>query len=543
MKLVFKPNSCRKIFLGKQSFYRLQDRETFQAESPPYRETSELMDLWVQCNHLDRNWARRNVPPSSLKLNFPSLFREWSRSMAEGFSDTDPAQPIPMIDLKAQHQTIARDVMQAVDAVFESQGFVMGESVSNFEEAVAKYCDSRHAIGCASGTDALILALMALDIGPGAEVITTPFSFFATASSIARVGAKPVFVDIDPVSFNLDPALIEAAITPRTKAIMPVHLFGQCVEMDPVWRIATQHGIPIVEDACQAIGSEYQGRRAGVLGRMGCFSFFPTKNLGGAGDGGLITTDDPELAKRVKHLRVHGDVGRYEHVEVGLNSRLDALQAAVLHVKLRSLDEWTKSRQENAARYCQLFEQAGLLDALELPQELPHRRHIYNQYCIRVKNGRRDEVLSSLHQQKIGAAVYYPKPLHIQPCFASLGYRAGDFPISEGTSEEVLALPIYAELTAGQQETVVRGISRGLGQNSAGSGIFSRARSSRQHWGKTSRVTYVPLARGFPDLARELLPSTLAVREFPYSFRSLPSRETAAGHSKIAELSDGDSPP
>lgn len=384
--------------------------------------------------------------------------------MAEGLSDNFPCQPVPMIDLVAQHQTIARDVMQAVEAVFQSQGFVMGESVVNFEEAVARYCDSRHAIGCASGTDALILALMALDIGPGAEVITTPFSFFATASCISRVGAKPVFVDIDPVSFNLDPALVEAAITPRTKAIMPVHLFGQCVEMDPLWRIAAKYGIPIVEDACQAIGSEYQGRRAGVLGRMGCFSFFPTKNLGGAGDGGLVTTDDPELAKRIKHLRVHGDVGRYEHLEVGLNSRLDALQAAVLHVKLRSLDQWTESRQANAHRYRQLFEQAKLSDAVELPQELPHRRHIYNQYCIRVKNGLRNEVLSSLHEQKIGAAIYYPKPLHLQPCFASLGHQAGEFPESERASEEILALPIFAELTEGQQETVVRGIGRALGR-------------------------------------------------------------------------------
>jgi dTDP-4-amino-4,6-dideoxygalactose transaminase len=362
--------------------------------------------------------------------------------------------------------------MQAVEAVFQSQGFVMGETVSSFEESVADYCDSRHAIGCASGTDALILALMALDIGPGCEVITTPFTFFATASSIARVGAKPVFVDIDPVSYNLDAERIEAAITPRTKAIMPVHLFGQCVEMDPLWRIATKHGIPIVEDACQAIGSEYQGRRAGVLGRVACFSFFPTKNLGGAGDGGLITTDDPELAKRMKHLRVHGDVGRYEHIEVGLNSRLDALQAAVLHVKLRSLDQWTESRQNNAARYRHLFEQAGLLDAVELPQELPHRRHIYNQYCIRVKDGRRNEVLSSLHAQKIGAAIYYPKPLHIQPCFASLGNRPGDFPESERASEEILALPIFAELTAGQQETVVQGISRALGRTLSSQGRF-----------------------------------------------------------------------
>ena len=384
--------------------------------------------------------------------------------MAEVYSDAQTCQPVPMIDLVAQHQTIAEDVMQAVGDVFQSQGFVLGETVSNFEEALARYCDSRHAIGCASGTDALILALMALDIGPGCEVVTSPFTFFATASSIARVGAKPVFVDIDPASFNLDPELVEAAVTPRTKAIMPVHLFGQCVEMEPLWRIATQRGIPLIEDACQAIGSEYQGRRAGVLGRIGCFSFFPTKNLGGAGDGGMLTCDDPELAQRMKHLRVHGDVGRYQHIEVGLNSRLDALQAAVLNVKLRSLDQWTKARQANAKTYQDLFAAADLLDALDPPRELPSRRHIYNQYCIRVKNGRRDEVLASLREQKIGAAIYYPQPLHLQKCFEPLGYRAGDFPISETASEEILALPIYAELTLEQQETVVRGLARALGR-------------------------------------------------------------------------------
>ncbi len=384
--------------------------------------------------------------------------------MAEGYSDAQICQPVPMIDLVAQHQTIADDVMQAVADVFQSQSFVLGETVADFEDAVARYCDSRHAIGCASGTDALILALMALDIGPGSEVITSPFTFFATASSIARVGATPVFVDIDPVSFNMDPELVEAAITPRTKAIMPVHLFGQCVEMDPLWRMATQRGIAIIEDACQAIGSEYQGRRAGVLGRIGCFSFFPTKNLGGAGDGGMMTCDDPELAHRLKHLRVHGDVGRYQHIEVGLNSRLDALQAAILHVKLRFLDQWTKARQDNAAYYQNLFAEADLLDALEPPREWPHRRHIYNQYCIRVKNGRRDEVLASLREQHIGAAIYYPQALHLQKCFESLGYKAGDFPVSERTCEEILALPIYAELTRAQQETVVRGLAKALGR-------------------------------------------------------------------------------
>ncbi len=398
--------------------------------------------------------------------------------MTEGNSGAPVDLPVPMIDLVAQHQSIAEELMPAVEAVFQSQGFVLGETVANFEAAVAKYCDSRFAIGCASGTDALILALMGLDIGPGAEVITSPFSFFATASSIARVGAKPVFVDIDPVSFNLDPGLIEEAITPNTKAIMPVHLFGQCVDMDPLWRVATKYDIPIVEDACQAIGSEYRGRRTGVLGRVGCFSFFPTKNLGGAGDGGMITTDDEDLANRLRHLRVHGDVGRYEHIEVGLNSRLDALQAAVLDVKLRSLDQWTEARQQNAVYYNNRFTEGKYLEAITPPSELPHRRHIYNQYCIRVKNGQRDAVLSSLQSQKIGAAIYYPKPLHLQPCFASLGYRAGDFPHSEQACAEILALPIFAELTMDQQETVIRGLGRAIGRAVSTSGVIpSRAGS------------------------------------------------------------------
>jgi dTDP-4-amino-4,6-dideoxygalactose transaminase len=371
--------------------------------------------------------------------------------------------PVPFIDLVAQHQTIAGDVRDAVDRVFASQLFVLGEEVAQFEAECAQYCDANDAISCASGTDALLLALMALGIGPGDEVVTSPFSFFATAGCIHRVGARPVFVDIDPVSMNIDPDQILRAITPKTRAILPVHLFGQCSLMEPLWRIAVQHGLTIIEDACQSIGAEYRGRRAGVLGTIGCFSFFPTKNLGGAGDGGLMTTDDPELSRRLRLLRVHGDAGAYRHVEVGLNSRLDALQAAVLRVKLGHLGRWTEARRANAKRYPALFEKYDLLDHVVLPRELPDCRHVYNQFTIRVKHGRRDAVLASLRAQQIGAAIYYPIPLHLQECFAFLGYKLGDLPASESAAAEVLSLPVFPELGADRQELVVRGIARALG--------------------------------------------------------------------------------
>lgn len=379
-------------------------------------------------------------------------------------------EPVPFIDLVSQYQSIAADIQEAVGRVFAEQQFVLGDEVAEFECDVAEYCDSRDAVGCASGTDALILSLLALNIGPGHEVVTSPFSFFATAGAIHRVGALPVFVDIDPVSFNLNPAAVEAALTERTRSILPVHLFGQCADMEPLWRLGVRERLPIVEDACQSIGAEYRGRRAGVLGTLGCFSFFPTKNLGGAGDGGLITTDDPELASRLRRLRVHGDSGGYQHTEVGLNSRLDALQAAVLRVKLAHLESWTAARQENAKRYAELFRHYELLDVVELPAVLPDRRHVYNQYCIRVKGGRRDAVLAHLRDYHIGAAIYYPRPLHLQECFAHLGYREGDFPEAEAAARDVLALPIYPELRPEQQEIVVRGIASALGRIAPESG-------------------------------------------------------------------------
>ncbi len=370
--------------------------------------------------------------------------------------------PIPMISLVPQYQNIKPEIDEAVQRVFTSQNFVMGEEVSKFEADMARYCDSREAIGCASGTDALVLALMALNIGPGDEVITTPFSFFATASCIERVGAKPVFVDVEARGFNIDPEAVAAAITPRTKAIVPVHLFGQCARMEPLCRLAVKHNLAIIEDAAQAIGSEYRGRRAGVLGTIGCFSFFPTKNLGGAGDGGMITTDDLQLAARMKKLRVHGDVGRYEHTEVGINSRLDALQAAVLAVKLRYLDSWTEGRQRNANWYEELCTREKLTDVIELPVTLPDRRHVYNQFCVRVHEGLREHVMQTLKEQQIGCAVYYPKPLHLQPCFAHHGYKAGQFPVAEQISQDIMALPIFSELTLAQLERVVGGISQAL---------------------------------------------------------------------------------
>jgi len=369
-------------------------------------------------------------------------------------------QPIPLIDLTAQFQGMSAEIMAAVETVFTEQKFILGDEVAALEEEVATYCDARHAIGCNSGTDALILALQALDIGPGDEVITTPFSFFATASAVCRAGATPVFVDIEPDGYNLDPQRVEEAITPRTKAIIPVHLFGQCCEMEPLWRIAAQNHLAIIEDACQAIGAAYRGRRTGVLGTVACFSFFPTKNLGGAGDGGMMTTDDPQLAARLKRLRVHGDVGQYEHLEIGMNSRLDALQAAVLRVKLRKLDDWSAARQQNAKRYVDSFRQHKLHDLLQAPKVLADRAHVYNQFSVRVKHGLRDAVMKSLRDRKVGCAIYYPKPLHVQKCFASLGYQLGDFPIAEAAAREVLALPIYPELPTADHARVVTELTR-----------------------------------------------------------------------------------
>lgn len=383
-------------------------------------------------------------------------------------------EPVPMIDLVEQHQSIREDVFAAVEQVLDSQKFVLGEVVEQFEQEVADYCDSRFAIGCASGTDALMLALKALGIGRGDEVITTPYSFFATASAITRCGARPVFVDIDPITFNLCPIAVESAITSRTRAIMPVHLYGQCADMEPLWRLSVRHGLAIVEDACQAIGAGYRGRKTGVLGNVGCFSFFPTKNLGGAGDGGMMTTDDKDVAARLKRLRVHGDLGGYRHVEVGMNSRLDALQAAILSVKLKHLDEWSSARQQNAMRYTLLLGEQGLMARMDLPAVDTDCDHVYNQYCVRVHDGLRDQVLSGLRERQVGCAIYYPKPLHLQECFLYLGYKEGQFPEAERAAAESLALPIYPELGIHRQQRVAEALSEVYQSIDAARGAVTR---------------------------------------------------------------------
>lgn len=366
--------------------------------------------------------------------------------------------PVPLLDLKAQYATIRDDVRAAMDRVAESQYFILGPEVKTLEEEVAAYSQCRFGIGVSSGTDALLVALMALDLDLDDEIITTPYTFFATAGCIARLGAKAVFVDIDPVTYNLDPAGIEAVITPRTRAILPVHLYGQMADMDPIMAVADRHGLPVIEDAAQAIGSEYKGRRAGSIGHMGCFSFFPSKNLGGFGDGGMVVTNDPALADKLTLLRGHGAKPKYYHKVVGGNFRLDALQAAVLRVKLPHLDVWTAGRQQNAATYRRLFAEAGLDGVIGLPAELPNVRHIYNQFVIRCPD--RDGLMAQLKQHHIGHEIYYPVPMHIQECFADLGYRQGDFPHSEAAANETLAIPIYPELTEAMQQSVVAAIAQ-----------------------------------------------------------------------------------
>ena len=370
-------------------------------------------------------------------------------------------QTVPLLDLKAQYAPLREPIDEALRRVIEAQRFILGPEVEAFEAEVARYAGVGHAIGCASGTDALILSLAALGIGSGDEVVTTPFSFFATASCAYKVGARPAFADIDPATFNLDPARLEEAIGPRTRAVLPVHLFGQSADMDPVLDFADRRGLPVVEDAAQALGATYRSQRlgatvhCGAMGRLGCFSFFPSKNLGGFGDGGMIVTPDAELADRLRELRVHGGRQMYHHRWVGWNSRLDALQAAILRVKLPHLDRWSEGRAANAARYDLLLAESGLLDAgrVRPPVRAERCRHIFNQYTLRVE--RRDELKRHLDEGGIGNSVYYPVALHLQECFRELGYHEGDFPEAERACREVIALPVYAELAPGQQERVV----------------------------------------------------------------------------------------
>lgn len=391
-------------------------------------------------------------------------------------------RPVPLLDLKAQYAALREELREAIDRVAESQHFILGPEVEALEEEVAAYSQCEFGIGVSSGSDALLVTLMAIDIKPGDEVITTPYTFFATAGAVSRLGAKPVFVDIDPLTYNIDPAAIESAITERTRAVIPVHLYGQMAEMEAIMEIASRHGLFVIEDAAQAIGAEYKGRRAGSIGHFGCFSFYPSKNLGGFGDGGMVTANDPELADKVKLLRNHGYRHKYYNQVVGGNFRLDAIQAAVLRVKLKYLDQWTEARQRNAARYRDLFAEAELIidpessyllsdtasqsDSVHplaqvkgviLPTEAPGRRHIYNQFVIR--SGRRDELMAHLKEHNIGTEIYYPVPMHLQECFMDLENREGDFPVSERAAAETLALPIYPELTEEMMTTVVEAIA------------------------------------------------------------------------------------
>jgi dTDP-4-amino-4,6-dideoxygalactose transaminase len=374
----------------------------------------------------------------------------------------NPSTPVPVLfdflDLKAQFGSIREEVMAAIAKVMESQQFILGSEVRLFEDEFSAQFGAKYAVSCASGSDALVLALMAAGIGASDEVLTTPFTFVATAGSIARVGAKPVFVDIDPQTYNMNPERIEAAVTARTRAIMPVHLFGLPADLDPMVDIAKRHGLLLIEDAAQAIGAQYRGVHAGNIGDFGCFSFFPSKNLGGAGDGGLVTTQDAECAERLRQLRVHGSKRKYHHDILGTNSRLDALQAAILRVKLKHLEEWTKARETRAHRYRELFREMDLLRFAALPSEPPLlSRHVYNQFSIRYAN--RDGLREFLRRLGIPTEIYYPLPLHMQPAFSYLGYRVGQFPHAEAVSAEILSLPVFPELSEVQQKTVVNTIA------------------------------------------------------------------------------------
>lgn len=366
---------------------------------------------------------------------------------------------VPLLDLKAQYAQIRPEIEPVIKEVIESQYFIMGPKAKEFEENIAKYCNVKHALGVSSGTDAILLALMALNIKPGDEVITTTYSFFATAGSISRLNAIPVFVDINPETYNIDPALIEEKITKNTKAIIPVHLYGQMADMDPILKIAKKHNLKVIEDAAQAIGSEYKnGKRAGSMGDMGCFSFFPSKNLGGFGDGGLITTDDDTLFKKLMYLRNHGAHPKYYHKMIGGNFRLDALQAAVLNVKLKYLDSWTEGRQKNADYYDQGMVQQNLDKHIKIPTRLTGYRHIFNQYILQMKE--RDALLKYLQNNNIGCEIYYPVTFNNQECFKYLGYKKGEFPIAEKAANETLAIPIYPELTSDQKDYILDSIRK-----------------------------------------------------------------------------------
>lgn len=372
--------------------------------------------------------------------------------------------PVPLCDLQAQYRTLQPEIESAVLRVLASGQVILGPEVSQLEREAAEYCGASHAVGCGSGTDAISLALHALNIGPGDEVILPPFTFFATAGCVVRAGARPVFVDVEPETFNIDPAAIARAITPRTKAIMPVHLYGQCCDMDAITQVANGCGVPIIEDAAQAFGADYKGKRTGTLGVVACMSFYPTKNLGTYGDGGMVVTNDADLAERMATLRVHGMKPKYHHELMGWNARLDAVQAAILRVKLPHVDGWIEKRRAVAERYDRLIASRGLNGFLTRPVRRPDRTHTFNQYVCRVADGRRDDLVKHFQAERIGYEVYYPIPVHLQHCLKSLGHKPGDFPVSEAACREVIALPMYPELTTAQQERVVDAIAAFAGQ-------------------------------------------------------------------------------
>lgn len=362
---------------------------------------------------------------------------------------------VPLCDLQKQYQELKPQLEAAALRVLNSGQAILGPEVAGLEDEVARYCGAAHAVGCASGTDALLLALHALGVGPSDEVVLPPFTFFATVGSVCRVGARPVFADIDPQTYNIDPHQVENKITKRTRAIIAVHLFGQCADMEQLWQVAERHQVPIIEDAAQAIGAEYQGKRAGTLGSIACFSFYPSKNLGAYGDAGMVVTNDAEWAAHMACLRVHGMEPKYYHKYLGWNARLDALQAALLRVKLPYLDRWSEGRQAAAKRYDTLIDEFHLGQVLTKPVVKPNRRHVFNQYVVRVAKGQRDNLVQHLKAAKIGCDIYYPVPLHLQECLADLGYADGDFPASEDACREVLALPMFPEITAEQQRLVI----------------------------------------------------------------------------------------
>ena len=377
----------------------------------------------------------------------PSLDSQNSKS---GFVDS-----VPLLDVQRENSSLESEILSAITQVCRSGMFVLGPECQQLEERIAELCGVPHAIGCASGSDALILALMGIGIEPDDEVIVPSFTFFATASAVWLTGARPVFVDIDPATFNIPAELIEAAITDKTKAIIPVHLFGQTADMDAINDVAARHGLQVIEDAAQAIGATYRGRTAGALGSVGCFSFYPTKNLGGFGDGGMLTTASDDLAERLRLLRAHGMKPRYYHRMIGVNSRLDSIQAAVLNTKLSKLADWTEARRRNAQQYHELFAASGLSNVLTLPHSSDGVGHVWNQYTVRVHGGQRDNLRKSLADAGVATEIYYPIPLHLQECFRKLGYGKGSLPETERAASEVLSLPIFPMMTHSEQQTVV----------------------------------------------------------------------------------------